>query len=194
MKAPTLRNQLYLEISSKSFDGNETSGVYYGRISVRAGQEWQKLVKPCQALLPFFKVVLSAGYWKTTTPNTDFVYVLKLSYGFWSIYATVLRRCVMSYWLTVVSIVCRPPHPNPPLQFLFNPVPFLCRAWKLENLRLSVVRFPEQDLYFIGGSFLDFSYIFKPMTRENAVVGANHQKPIIDRLLVSCNEHLRQSR
>lgn len=62
MKAPTLRNQLYLEISSKSFDGNETSGVYYGRISVRAGQEWQKLVKPCQALLPFFKVVLSAGY------------------------------------------------------------------------------------------------------------------------------------
>lgn len=70
--------------------------MYYGRISVKAGVG---MGKASQTIKVVRRYVLSdlelssdlAIKETTRNKNTDFVYVLKLSYGFWPIYATVLR-------------------------------------------------------------------------------------------------------
>ena len=157
----------------------QVHGVYYGRISVKAGQEWQKLVKlSCKALRPYFNVVFRAGD-KSDNPNKKYWFCLcfKLSHGFW------LCQFTRQYCVCVMSFCCLKTRNDDynflfqttPVQFLFNPVPFLSCAWKQENPRLSVVPF-----FFLARAFtlsgapssLDFSYIFKLLTRENAAVGA----------------------
>lgn len=167
------------------FDGNQTaSGVYYGRISVKAGVGMAKASQTIKVVRRYVLSELSSDLAiKETTPNKKYWFCLCFETVLWFL-ANLRDSIASASWVSVVSIVCHSAGLATKdakrwlqlfsyskqhhfsfysIQFRFSVVP---GSKRIQGLVLFV--FLSKSLYFIWGSSLDFSYIFNLLTRENA--------------------------
>ena len=95
------------QISSKLFDGNQTaSGVYYGRISVKAGVGMAKASQTIKVVRRYVLSELSSDLAiKETAPNKKYWFWLCLETVLWFL-ANLRDSIASASWVSVVFIVC----------------------------------------------------------------------------------------